>query len=182
MRVFERLASPVLALAVIAGSLLLAVEVAWAAAGQRPLLIPWRRAYTSGSQDAWDSSQVRVVAIVVLAVGLILLLAELTPRRTRRLVMSGDDPTFDAAITRKSLGTVLQATANGVDGLTGAKAKVGARTTDVSARSRLSSTSTVKALNGELDATLRSRLGGLQLANPPALRTRVTPRADPGSS
>ncbi len=176
MRVVERFLSLLLALTVVAGAILLALEVGWAVAGKQPLLVPWRSAYTSGTTNSWDSPPARILAVVLIAVGLLLLLAELKPRRASRLAMVSSDPTIDAAITRRSLRSSLLNGAKQVDGVSGAKAKVSTRKATVKAVSRLGSPETARGLTGELEATLRGRLDALQLAKTPRLRARVSPR------
>jgi len=176
VRVIERFLSLLLALAVVAGAVLLALEVGWAVAGQQPLLVPWRGAYTSGTTNSWDSAPARILAVALIAVGLLLLLAELKPRRASRLPMVSSDPTIDAAITRRSLRASLLNAAKQVDGVSGATAKVSTRTATVKAVSRLGSAETASGLTGELEATLRARLDALQLAKTPRLRARVSPR------
>ncbi len=176
MRVVERFLSLLLALAVIAGAILLALEVGWAVAGKQPLLVPWPGAYTSGTTNSWDSTPARILAVVLIAVGLLLLLAELKPRRASRLAMVGSDPTIDAAITRRSLRSSLLNGAKQVDGVSGAKVTVSTRKATVKAVSRLGSPETARGLTGELETTLQGRLDALQLAKPPRLRARVSPR------
>lgn len=176
MRVVERFLSLLLALAVVAGAVLLALEVGWAVAGQDPLLVRWRSAYTSGTTSTWDSTPARIVAVALTAVGLLLLLAELKPRRAPRLQMVGTDPAIDAAITRRSLRSTLLHGAQQVDGISGAKVKVSKRKATVTAVSRLGSADTARGLTGELEAALQARLDALQLARTPRLRTRVSPR------
>lgn len=182
MRVLERLLALLLAAAVAVGSLVLAAEVLWAALGKQPLLVPWRSTYARGNADAWDSASVRLVAVGVLVAGLLLLVAELTPRRAPRLRMTGSDPTVDAAVSRRSLRSALLAAAKQVDGISGAKAKVSKRAAKVTATSRLGSAETARGLTGELEAALRERLDGLQLARTPRLRARVTPKRQARSS
>ena len=176
MRVVERFLSLLLALAVIVGAVVLALEVGWAVAGQDPLLVQWRSAYTSGTTSTWDSTPARIIAVALIAVGLLLLLAELKPRRAPRLKMVGTDPTIDAAITRRSLRSTLLNGAKQVDGISGAKVKVSKRKATVTAVSRLGSADTARGLTGELEAALQTRLDALQLARTPRLRTRVSPR------
>jgi len=176
MRVIERFLSLLLALAVVVGSVLLALEVGWAVAGRAPLLIKWRGAYTSGGSHAWDTAPARITAAVMVAVGLLLLIAELKPRRAPRLKMTSTDPNIDAAITRRSLRATLLTGAKQVDGVTGAKVKVSKRKANVKAVSRLGSADTAQGLTGELQTALRGRLEALQLAKTPKLRARVAPR------
>ena len=182
MRLVERVLALLLAAALVVGSLVLALEVLWAALGKEPLVVAWPSAYARGSADAWDSAPVRLLAVGVLVAGLLLLVAELTPRRTPRLRMTGSDPTVDAAVSRRSLRSALLAAAEQVDGISTAKAKVSSRTATVTATSRLGSTGSAQQLTGELEAALRARLDGLQLSRTPRLRTRVTPRRQARSS
>ena len=176
MRVLERLLSLLLALAIAAGAVLLALEVGWAAAGKDPRLVPWDSAYTSGTTNAWDSTPARIVVIALIAVGLLLLAAELKPRRVSRLRMVGDDPSIDAAITRRSLQASLITGARQVDGVSGARAKVTRRRVTVRAVSKLGTAETARSLAAELDDALRSRMDAMHLAKTPRLRTRVSPR------
>ncbi len=176
MRVIERLLSLLLALAIVAGAVLLALEVGWAVAGKPPLLVQWRSAYTSGTTNSWDSTPARIIAIALLVVGLLLLLAELKPRRASRLSMISTDPAIDAAITRRSLRSSLLNGAKQVAGVSGAKAKVSKRKATVTAVSRLGSVDTARELTGEVESSLQARLDALQLAKSPRLRARVSPR------
>lgn len=176
MRTLERFLSLVLALALIAGSVLLALEVGYALSGQPPLVVQWPQAHELGTDNAWDTAPVRLVAGVVLAVGLLLLLIALKPRRAPRLQMQSSQPGVDAAITRRSLRTTLLNAATRVDGISGAKAKVSKRKVTVTATSRLGSADTARTLTDQLEDALRTRLESLQLARTPRLRARVSPR------
>ena len=175
MRILERFLSLVVALALVAGSVLLALEVGYAAAGKPPLLVPWPRLYELGDNQ-WDTALVRLVAAGVLLVGLLLLLIALKPRRAPRLRIASSQPGVDAAITRRSLRTTLLNAATRVDGISGAKAKVSKRKVTVTATSRLGTPDTARSLTGQLEAALRARLDSLQLAKTPRLRARVSPR------
>ncbi len=176
MRALERVLSLLLALAVAVGSVLLALEVAWAVAGKDPLLLQWHGLLQSGRSDAWDTAPVRTTAVVVVVVGLLLLLIALTPRRAPRLPLTPADGKVDAALTRRSLRTVLLAAAGRVDGISGARATVTRRKASVTATSRLGSAETAKDLTAELQQTLQTTLDDLQLATTPRLRARVLTR------
>ena len=176
MRVVERFLSLLLALAVLAGSVLLALEVGGAVAGRPPVLVQWRSAYTGGNENAWDAAPVRLLAIALVVAGLLLLLVTAKPRRPSRLRMTGSDPTIDAAMTRRSLRSTLLDGAKQVAGVSSAKVRVSKRKATVDATSRLGSTDAARGLTGELEGVLRGRLDALQLAKPPRLRARVAPR------
>lgn len=176
MRVIERFLSLLLALALVVGSVLLALEVGWAVAGRAPLLVKWKSAYTSGGSNAWDTAPARILAVIAIIVGVLVLLAELKPRRAPRLKMTSTDPNIDAAITRRSLRATLLSGAKSVDGVSDAKVKVNKRKATVKAVSRLGSAGTARELTSELETALRGRLDALQLAKTPKLRARVAPR------
>lgn len=176
MRLIERFLSLLLALALAAAAVLLALEVVWSALGKDPLVVPWPDALDRGRTDTWDSSTVRGIAIGVLVVGLLLLLVALKPRRAPRLPLVRGESGVDAALTRRSLRRTLLTTAQQVDGISSAHAKVSRRKATVTATSRLGSADTAKGLRGELESALQGRLDGLQLARTPRLRTRVQSR------
>lgn len=182
MRVVERVLSLLFALALIVGAVLFAVEVGWAVAGQRPLLVQWRSAYTNGRSHAWDTAPIRIAAVVLLVVGLLLLIAELKPRRPARLAMTSNTAGVDTAITRRGLRAALIRTAKQVDGISGASATVTRRKARVTATSRLGDAATAKTLTGELSSRLTSQLQALQLARTPKLRATVNPRRTARSS
>lgn len=176
MRALERVLSVLLALALVVGSVLLALEVAWAVAGKPPLLVTWKGALSSGQTDAWDTAPVRTTAVVLVVLGLLLLLVALKPRRPSRLPLSSGDQHVDAALTRRSLRTLLQSAAGRVDGISGARAKVSRRRATVTASSRLGSADTAADLTSQLQQTLQERLDALQLRTTPRLRARVLTR------
>ncbi len=176
MRAVERLLSLVLALALVVGSVLLALEVAWAVAGKAPLLVQWHGALHSGQADAWDTAPVRTTAVVLVLVGLLLLLVALKPRRAPRLPLTATQDGVDAALTRRSLRTVLAGAAARVDGISGAQVKVSTRKASVTATSRLGSPDTAQDLTGTLQTTLQETLDALQLTRTPRLRARVLTR------
>ena len=181
MRILERFLSLLLALALLLGAVLLALEVVWAVAGRPPLLVPWDGAYTSGTQDAWGTAAVRLIAGLLVLAGVLLLLVVLKPRRPSRMPMTSTAVGIDAAITRRSLSHVVRTAATRVDGVSSAKAKVGKRRVTVSATSRLGSRTTASDLQGPLEAAVQERLTSLQLARPPRLRARVSPRSGASS-
>lgn len=176
MRIVERVLSLLLALALVVGSVLLALEVAWAVARKAPLLVQWHGLLRSGRADAWDTAPVRTTAVVVAVVGLLLLLVALKPRRAPRLPLATADDHVDAALTRRSLRSVLVGAASRVDGLSGARATVSRRRASVTATSRLGSPETAKDLTDQLQQRLQETLDDLQLTRTPRLKARVLTR------
>lgn len=176
MRVIERLLSLLLALALIVGAVVLAVEVGYALLDKPPALVPWRGLYERGTTSAWDTAPVRLVAAAVLLLGLLLLVGELKPRRPSRLAMRRQTEGVDTAVTRRGLRSTLVRAALEVDGISAATAKVGRRRARVSATSRLGDKAAAAALSSAVAGRAQARLDALQLARPPKLRTHVAPR------
>ncbi len=83
--------------AVIVAASVLAVEVVVAVFGLHPLLLDWWGAYRAGCGHAWDSTIVRVIAAAGALVGLLLLAAQLKPRRVRGIEVSSQDASTDTA-------------------------------------------------------------------------------------
>lgn len=182
MRVIERLLSLLLAVALVVGAVVLAVEVGYALFDQPPALVPWRGLYARGTTSAWDTAAVRLVAAAVLLLGLLLLLGELKPRRPSRLALTRQTEGVDTAVTRRGLRSTLVRAAKEVDGISTASAKVGRRRARISATSRLGDKAAARGLSSAVAGRVQGRLDGLDLARPPKLRTRVAPRRTSRSS
>jgi hypothetical protein len=91
MRAVNRLASVLLALALLGGGLLLTAETARAALHRPPLLVPRQRWYTALTGARLDSGAVRAVAGAVAVVGLLILLAQLRRWAPDRLAVALGD-------------------------------------------------------------------------------------------
>ncbi len=178
MRTLNRVLTLLFAVALAAVGVLLAVETAVAVFGSNPVLLDWRSAYRAGRSDTWDSTLVRVIAAAVTAVGLLLLLLELKPRRVRRLRVDSADAHTDAALTRAGLRSALQKAAESVDGITGASVKVGRRRAKVTAQSRGGQAELAQGLDTEVRTAVTERLAALQLRHPPRPRTTVQTRKE----
>ena len=176
MRTFNRLLTLLLSVALIAFGVVLAVEVVGALFGSHPLLLDWRGAYRAGRNNQWDSAAVRVLAGALAAAGLLLLLAQLTPRRISRLTVSSDDPHTDAAVTRAGVRRALRRAAEDVDGIRVAKVKISRRSAKVVAMTRANQPNLAEGLNAEVHVAVAERLTALQLRHPPRVRTDVRTR------
>jgi len=172
MRTLNRVLTLLVSVAVIVAAAVLAVEVVVAVLGLHPLLLDWR----AGRTDAWDSTIVRVIAGAVALVGLLLLAAQLKPRRVRRLKVSSQDANTDAALTRAGVRSALRRAATDVDGINSAKVKLGRRTAKVTASSRASQAGLAQDLTTEVRTAVADRLASLQLRHAPRARTSVQTR------
>ena len=176
MRILNRLLTLVISVALIAFGVLLAVEVVGAMVGTQPLLVDWTRAYRAGRGHSWNSNAVRIVASAVTAGGLLLLLAQLKPRRISRLGVRTDDQNTDAAVTRAGVQGALKRAAESVDGISAANVKLGRRRAKVVAHTRAGDAALHRKLTTELQAALADRLSALLLTRPPRVRVRVQAR------
>jgi predicted LPLAT superfamily acyltransferase len=119
---------------------------------------------------------VRVGSAILIAVGALLLILELKPRRVTRLPLrSGDDAT-DPAVTRRSLAGMLRTAATGIDGISSATVKVSRRRASITAASAARGRGAATALTEPVTHALRSRIDSLNLRHPPRLKVHVVPR------
>lgn len=179
MRFAQRVLAPLIALALVAAAVLLVLEVLWAAFGQPPLVVPWQDAYDNAGKQTWSAVAVRAVAGALTALGVLLLLVALVPRRAARLRLVPSAPGVDAALTRRGLRTALREAATRVDGVRSARVKLGRRRAKVVATSRLGSADAARELRGDVQTAVTSRLDDIALARAP--RVRVTVKARRGA-
>ncbi len=176
MRVFGRIVAALLALALLIGALLVALEILLAGLGQPPLIIPYTTWYQGATQNPWNNPALRLLFIGLILVGLVLLYLALASRRPLGFPLKSSDDSVDALVKRKSLEGSLGRSAMSVEGVSGARVKIKkAGTAQVSA-------TTNRRVEGDLkervQAAVASRLSSLDLASPTDvvvnLRTRGT--------
>jgi hypothetical protein len=174
VRVVNRVIAAVLALALLVGGLLVAVEIVVAGFDRRPWVLPHDRWYASARLRTWDSPPPRWIFIALLVAGLALLLAQLVRRRPGALALGpGAVP---ADLHRRSLERALVREAARVDGVAAARARVREDRADVIATSNRRQTGDI---GPRVTQTLDRRLHALGLARPPAVRVKVEGRAAP---
>ena len=173
MRVVNRVLAAVLALGLLVGGLLVAVEIVVAGFGRRPWVLPHDRWYLSARQRSWESAPPRWIFIAMVAAGLLLLLSQLVRRRPTALPLApGSVPT---ELSRRSLEKALVRETARIDGVAAAKAKVSDDRAEVVASSNRRQTGD---LEPRIAQTLDRRLHALGLARPPAVRVKVRGRGD----
>ena len=175
MRLVNRPLAFILAAALIAASVVVIAEVIGLAAHRSPLLVHWTTWYHWARKTRWDTLVVRVWSAILIAVGALVLVLELKPRRITRLpLQSGDDAT-DAAVTRRGLAGILRAAATSVDGISKATVKVRRCRARVTAASAARGRPAATALTEPVTQALHSQLDSLDLRHPPRLKVRVVP-------
>ena len=177
MRTVTRLVSALLALALLVGGLLAALEIAAAGLGREDdLVVPWRDWRQDLLDTPWEDYVVRVVLAALLAAGLLLLFLLLARRRPTavRLVDRADGATAD--LDRSGLERHLAACMDRVDGVGTVGVRVRGGKARISAVTPGRDTASVESsLRGAADRAL----GELGLATSLPVRVSVSSRREP---
>ncbi len=166
----NRVLAVLFAVALTAVGVLVPVEVVRAALGMRHWLLPWENVTADLSKNSWQAGPVRAVLIGIAVVGLLLLFAQLKPRRPSALPLSPLTAGVHASTTRRSLRPALQRAASEVDGVSDAQVKVGRRKVKVTARAHLRATGGLKE---QVSEHVSGRLDSLGLVKAPRVAVRV---------
>jgi Ni/Fe-hydrogenase subunit HybB-like protein len=177
MRIANRPLALILAVALLAGIVVVIAEVIGFAFHHNPLLVHWTTWYYWARKTRWDATVIRVWSAILIVIGVGILAVELKPPRATRLpVRSGHDAT-DAAVTRRGLAAMMRAAATGIDGISSATVKVRRRRASVTATSAARGRPAAEALEEPVSQALRNGLDSLGLHHPPRLRVHVVPRS-----
>jgi hypothetical protein len=173
MRIANRVIAAVLALGLLVGGLVVAVEIVVAGFDRRPWVLPYDRWYVSARARTWESAPPRWIFIGLVVAGLVLLFLQFARRRPTALDLTpGAVP---ADLGRRSLERSLVREAMRVDGISAARAKIGRERAEVVATSGRRQTSD---LPPAVTQALDRRVGTLGLARPPAVRVKVHGRGE----
>ena len=173
VRVTNRIVAALLAVALIVGGALVAIEVALAAAGQDPWIIPYDSWHQSAEDTTWADPAAQLLFALVALAGLVLLLLELARRRAPALALAGNDADARADLDRHGIERWLATRLADVEGVTGTRAKVRKRVVDVSAQTPQRDTGDVEQ---RLEQAARSHIDELDLAHPLKVRAKVSSR------
>jgi hypothetical protein len=170
VRAASRLVSLLVALALLAGGLLLAGEVVVTGIRHRPWLVPHDAWYAAGRRDAWSSAAARWLSIAVAAAGLALVVVALSRRRPTALALRDEDGAPPAEVQRRSLEGALTRAAAAVDGVGDATVRIRRSRARVVTR-------TTRHDPGDLDArvaaAVRERLSLVGVADAPPVDVTV---------
>ncbi|MCI3948350.1 MAG: hypothetical protein K0R11_284 [Acidimicrobiales bacterium] len=176
MRTVTRLVSALLALALLVGGLLAALEIAAAGLGREDhLVVPWRDWRQDLLDTPWEDFTVRVVLAALLAAGVLLLFLLLARRRPTAVPLADRVAGSAADLDRSGLERFLAARVSRVDGVGGANVKVRGGKARVTAVTPARDTAPVESsLRGAADAAL----GELGLASSLPVRVSVSSRRE----
>lgn len=163
-----RVVSALLAIALLVGALVAVVEIAAAALGRSPWLVPHREWTDWFRNHSWNHWIVNAVFIGLIVLGLILLFLAFRRGKPTALTLRSRHPGVSVAASRRSVEKVLANAALRTTGVSSASATVGRRTARVKART---STRSEQNLRTEVESAVQARLDSLSLERP--MRTRV---------
>ena len=166
----NRVLSALFALLLVAGGLLVAVEIVIAQLGRPALLIPWPAWASWLRGQTWDTSTVRLILAGVAVVGLVLLILALRPGKPRRLALPATGSNLHMSIARRALQQNLADTAARASGVASASAKAGRRTVTITATTTNPNTTEVQ---NAAQAAVSQRIDELGLARRLHSRVRI---------
>lgn len=175
MRFINRLLGAVVALALIVTAVLVVIEVCAAGFNASPVLVHWHAALDWARRTTWDASAVQAACLIMAAVGLVLTVLELKPRRRRRFTMRSE--ATDTAITRRGLKAAMQTAVGDVDGVDSTAVTVRRRRIRVHASSSAAQPDTAQTIDSSVQSAAQSRLGSLELEPAPKVVTKVSTRS-----
>jgi len=163
----NRLLAALLALVLVLGGLLVAVEIVLARIGQPYWFIPRQQWGSWLTRQTWDAAPVRFILAAMVLVGLLLLLAALRRGRPRLLPVACDSPGVQVDVVRRGAERAVVAATRRTSGVSSASASIGRRKATVKAKTISRSTGDIQQ---EALAAVTARLADLGLDG---LRPRV---------
>lgn len=178
MRLANRGMAVLLSLALACASVLLIIEVIAARTGQHAVIVNWRAAYDWARRTAWISDSIRVTAAILIAAGLVLLIAELKPARRSRIAanpVQAGAADIDTSYTRRGVAVAIRSAVTDVDGIREASVNVTRRKVKIAATTAAREKAAARNLREPVMAAALQRLAALGLRRPSALSVRVVP-------
>ncbi len=174
MRTLNRAIVAIVGLALLAGGVLAAIEIAVAFAGGKPWVLPYDAWYRNARTHDWQNGTARAVFVLLAATGLILLALQVLRRRPSTVALHSDSA-VTYTLRRRNLEQSLTRSVRNVDGVESAAVKIGRHAVRIDARSHRQLPGDVKP---SIQTTVEARLRELQLEDPPAVRTNLRLRRD----
>lgn len=169
LRLVNRLLAGLLSLALVAATVVLVVELVQWVRGEPTALVPWREWGDALPDLRVDDGQLLAVAAAIAALGLLLLLFELVPRRPTSRPVEPLGSGVRAVVTAPGLRSAAVSAARDVAGIRAASASVGRHSIRVKARTRARERG--PELTGQVRDSVEQALASLRLER--RLRVRV---------
>jgi hypothetical protein len=174
MRLANRVIAFVLGAAIVAAAFVFVIEAVAYRIGVEPVLVDWRGAAKWARQTTWSAPAVRATFAAIAGGGLILLLLQLMPGIPERFPIAADDPSTDAAVTRRGIAKAVRDGVTEIDGVLDASVAVNRRRITVFARSAITEPSV--DVRGMVAHAAEDRLDGLRLRHRPGVSVRIATR------
>lgn len=118
LRIVDRIVAGVIALALLVGGVLIAIEIALQAAGREdPWVLPWDTWYREGTETPWSDPAVRAISVGLVVAALLLLALQIARRRPAALPVRPHRDVVDVDLDRRGLERWLEARLAKVDGV-----------------------------------------------------------------
>jgi hypothetical protein len=176
MRAFNRILCVLLAIAIAVAGVLTVIEIIAAATDHDPVVVKWHGLVDDLASNQWKTAGPRVLAIILIVVGLLLLLFALRRGKPTTVALTTQVPDLDLTTTRRSLQRSLSTSATAVDGIADASVRVTRRKVVVTARGGAGVSK--DDATSRLTRAMQQRLDGLSLAEARRLKVSVTPAPD----
>jgi hypothetical protein len=173
LRILNRVVAVLLALVLVVGGVLVAVEIGISALDRQPWIVPHDDWYQEGRSTAWSDGDAHLLFALLTAAGLALLALEVRRRRAQAIDLDDLTDSARADLDRRGLERWLAAQLGDVEGATGARASVGKKRVHVSASTPQRDVADVER---RLEQAATERLGELRMAKPLRVRTKVRSR------
>lgn len=171
LHLINRLLAALLSLTVVAGAVLLIGEVARWALGMPEWVVPYRDWWRTLDDLSVGDDRFLVVAAIVAAVGLLLLVFELGPRRPTNLATAPLADRVTTVATRGGVRSVAVSAARNVSGVRSASASVRRRSVGVIVHTRVRDV--VPDLRQSVRDAVEESLTDLELRSRPRVRVSV---------
>lgn len=173
VRTTNRIVSALLAMALIVGGLLVAVEVGLAALDRAHWILPHQDWARRARETSYGDRSAGILFLLLAVAGLALLLLALARRRPPALTMAGRGSGLAADLDRGGVERWLATRLADVEGVAGAKAKITRRAVEVTAQTPQRDVADVQR---RLERAAQDNLNELDLAQPLTARAKVTSR------
>ena len=175
LRVADRVIAGIVALVLLVGGVLVAIEIGLQAAGlEGPWVLPWDSWYREGTETAWSDPEVRAVCVGLVAVAVLLLALQVAHRRPSAMPIRRRNEAVDVDLDRRGLEDWLEARLARVDGVGAVKVRAGRRKVRVRAEAVARDTAPIQ---GRLDEAATRELAEFDLERPPSVDVRVRSRS-----
>ena len=174
LRIIDRIVAGIVALALIAGGVVLALEIAVQAGGrEEPWAFPWDTWYREATDTLWSDPTVRAVCIGLLVAAVLLLVLQFARRRPSALPVRQRADAVQVDLDRRGLEHWLEARLGKVDGVASLNVRAQRRKLRVRAATMSRDTAPIER---RLQEVATGEVAELDLVRPPSVDVDVRPR------